>query len=562
MAITGQISTVEGEIDLTVPEPMLITEAVNSVGLVLNASCAGKGICGGCAVDLLEGTYQQNSHKFVVLKGEHLRALGCQTKIVSGPFRFFIPRRSLVETGERIVSDFVTREIHDISPTLKREQGSIWALVNGEWEKLAPDTGKCYGIAVDIGTTTVAASLVDMEKGKIVDTVTCYNQQIQKADDVIARIVHAGSEKGLSELQHLIVGETINPLVGLLCKKHNVGCENMMRMVISGNTVMWSLLLGIDPSPLGVSPFHLANRKPELVRAGELGLNILPDAPVDTIPSISAYVGGDIVSDIEVCKLLHEDGLSLLVDIGTNGEIVLIEGEKILATACAAGPAFEGLRLSNGMRASVGAIEKIRISSDGCDCDYDLIGRGKAVGICGSGMIDFLAEGLRVGILTPAGRIDKSRIGSCPRIRKGDDNRMEYIVVFKKDTEDRTHDITINEKDIETILQAKAAIYSAIVLLTQRVNKRFEDFHRIYLAGGFARYINLENAMRIGLLPRTERGKYRTIGNGSLAGAFLGLIDRSVWKRFDKIIDLPEVVELNLDPNFEEEYTMALFMNE
>ncbi len=619
MEIAGQIQTPDEIKEIKVARPMLITELVNSAGLFLNTSCAGKGTCGGCAVDLLAGTYQLNDETFVIASGQKRRVLGCQTRILEGPFKISIPRRSLVETGEKVVADFVISEHRQLNPTIQqltvelsepelgktssdyeqlitilREKHNIkvsditpsalktlpvalrsndykikitLAWLNGDWRIIAVDPPcddevSCNGLAVDIGTTTVVASLVDMSSGRIVDTVSRYNQQIQQADDIAARIAHASEQSGLNQLQKLIIKETINPLTRLLCEKHQVGCNNIKRMVISGNTVMWHIFLGLDPSAIGVVPFQPVARKVSPFSAKELGLSIFPDAPIDVVPSISAYIGGDIVSDLEICRAHYHNGLSLLIDIGTNGEMAISDGQKMFVTACAAGPAFEGLRISNGMRASAGAIERIKLSNNGCDCEYKVIGSGKPVGICGSALIDFLAEALREGVINSAGRIQKDKAQLCLRIRCGENNICEYVIAYSEETEDRTGDITINEKDIETILQAKAAIFSAVYILTSRLGREvgFNAFDRIFLAGGFARYINIENAIAIGLLPDVDIDRYEVIGNGSLAGAFLGLIDKNVWREFERIMDLPEVIELNLDPDFQDEYTLALFL--
>ncbi len=618
MSIVGEFEYRNGQVKATVSRGTLITEAVREAGLVLNTSCAGKGNCGGCAVDLVEGTFEHDGREFTVGQGQTMRVHGCKMRIVAGPFRISIPRRSLVETGERVVADFVLKEHGELDPCVRQFKlavakpslgeargdyehiadalkakhqielagSSLTALrqlgaavrdgnyqvkvvvgwVNDHWELLAvePDGIKehCFGLAVDIGTTTVAVSLVDLTKGKITDTVTCYNQQIQQADDVAARIVYSGTNEGLCRLQRLIIDQTINPLIQMLCKRHHVDPHSMMRMVVSGNTVMWHLFLAIDPTPIGAVPFQPACRSPRTYRAHDLGLSMHPDAPVDVVPSISAYVGGDIVSDIEAAKLARDGKLSLMIDIGTNGEIVLCDGERMLVTACAAGPAFEGLRISHGMRASVGAIERITVSDGGKKCHYKTIGGSKPVGICGSGLIDFLAEGFRAGLVSNTGRFNRDLMEQCPRLRtaEGKGSMLEYVVVERGETEDGTHEIAVTEKDIETLLQAKAAIFAAFALLMKRVGKTFDDLDHLYLAGGFARYINIENAITIGLLPEIDVQKYVVIGNGSLAGSYLALIDRGMWKTFRQTINVPEVVELNLDPHFQDEYTFAMFL--
>jgi uncharacterized 2Fe-2S/4Fe-4S cluster protein (DUF4445 family) len=561
---------------------MLITEAVQNVGLLLNTRCAGQGVCGGCAVDLYDGTYfQEGRGEFTVSQANPMRVLACRTKILTGPFRFSIPRRSLIETGERVVTDFIISDVEKIDPVvslksfdeLKGQKGlsptsvkPIWVCwEDGSWNMTfisSLETEKYFGLAVDIGTTTVAMSLVDFTTGKIVDTVSCYNQQIQVADDVIARIMAAGTPEGLEKLQRLIVHQTLNPLIQTLCRENNISSEAIVRMAVAGNTVMSHLFLGIDPSPMGVVPFTVPKKKPGSERAKNLGLAIYSEALVDIVPAISAYVGGDIVSDIVSTKLNEKDGLSLLIDIGTNGEIVLTDGREMFVTACAAGPAFEGLRISHGMRAGVGAIERITISNQGNECHIQTIGEARPIGICGSGLIDFIAEGFAAGVITPSGRLNRSLLSECPRLRiaQGSSQMLEYVLVSRCDTEDHTQDITVTEKDIETLLQAKAAIFAAIYLLLRRMNKSFTDLRRIILAGGFARYINIKNAITLGLLPEIDLSRYIAVGNASLAGAYLSLVDRSVQTAFQQISDFPTVVELNLDPEFQDEFTSALFI--
>jgi len=441
MRIEGELEYHAGKSAVSLSGPVLITEAAKQAGLVVNTSCAGKGTCGGCTVELREGTYKRNGRTFAAVPGRRMRVLGCQTEIVRGPFRIFVPRRSLVETGEQVVSDFVLGMRHAAEPTVRTirvalpqpvlgqaegdyerlarqiqtEHGIVLDGTNlpalralptitktenydltvrlawrhdGTWQLLSAspstDVNTTHAVAIDIGTTTVSVGLVDIEAGKIVDTVSCYNQQIRQADDVAARIVHAGTDHGLEHLSALIIEETLNPLIGLLCRKHHLDCRSIVRAVVSGNTVMWHLFLGIDPTLLGQIPFATACNYPCGFRAWNVGLAIRPEGIVDIVPSISAYVGGDIVSDIYITHLHRADQPEMVIDVGTNGEIALNANGKMFVTACAAGPAFEGLRISCGMRASVGAIERITVDRSNFECEYHMIGDGRPVGLCGS----------------------------------------------------------------------------------------------------------------------------------------------------------------------------------
>jgi uncharacterized 2Fe-2S/4Fe-4S cluster protein (DUF4445 family) len=581
--IIGEIEYRHGKIKAELVGPSFLTDALRTYELVLNTRCGGRGTCGGCAVDLHAGTYRHSDgQEFTVEPNYPVRVLACKTQIVAGPFRISIPRRSLVETGERVVADFVTKEHTRFEPTVDAksidemehklitdsptDEKTIvrWNNEEQTWQITANTIDKkekYYGLAVDIGTTTVAMSLIDMTNGIIVDTASCYNQQVQMGDNVISRIIAAGRNEVLQKLQQLIIHQTINPLIHTLCRQNKIKSTSIFRMAVSCNTVMWHLLLGIDPSPLGVAPFKLANRKPKSREARDLGIDIVPQALIDIVPSISAYVGGDIVSDIESSHMMRDNALSLLIDIGTNGEIAIRDGEKMLVTACAAGPAFEGLRISHGMRASTGAIERITMNDRG-ECKFETIGNAKPVGICGSGLIDFLAEGFRHGLIAANGRFDRSQLEKNPRLRLVENNGrgVEYIVADRGKTEDAAGDITVSEKDIETIVQAKGALFAAIRILLKRLDRKIGDIGKVYLAGGFAKYIDIRNAVTIGLLPEIDLPRYVIIGNGSLAGAHLGLIDRNIWSSFDKIIDEPQVVELNLDPDFQDEFTFAMFL--
>ncbi len=602
---------------------MLVTDAARLAGLVLNTSCGQKGICGGCAVDLLAGTYKWQGQELSISPGQSQRVLACQTQIVAGEFKIHVPPRSLVETGERIVVDFDLAGTYNLDPTVRKIEvklskptledslGDLDRLKNAldqqhnikinkvclavlrelpaamdassyhvvasvardihqdTWQLIdvrpvdAQADGPAYGVAVDIGTTTVAVSLVNLSSGKIVDSASCYNQQIQQADDVTARIVFGSTTEGLEKLGKLIVQETINPLIKLLCNKHDILGRDLLRVAVSGNTVMWHLFASLNPAGLGAVPFQPAANAPDSFPAGMLGLAVNPEAPVDIVPSISAYVGGDIVSDINVCKLHKSGQFEMAVDVGTNGEIAISDGKQMLVASCAAGPAFEGVRLSCGTRACTGAIERITIDPDTLACKYQVIAEGKPVGICGSGFIDFLAEALRSKLINHAGRFNQDLLGKVDcleSVKQQGRGIIQYVVARRADSEDHTHDIVITEKDIETILQAKAAVYAAINILLGKLGRTSSQLQKIYLAGGFARYIDVRNAITIGLLPELPRDRYIVVGNGSLAGAFEALVDSSTWQDFERIIRSAKVVELNLEPDFEDQFTFALFL--
>ncbi len=617
---TFEFESKERRTEVEVPNGCLITEAAELAGILLDTSCAQQGTCGGCAVDLLDGTFRRGDEDITIAEGTKQRVLGCQTRIVSDVWRIRVPRRSLVETGEKVVVDYdlesaltvrpavrkaylelpaptmedslgdferITRSLgeehgmprplrptlevlrrlpatlpdadHKITATLARRDG-LWELILVE---AGDRTEALYGVAVDIGTTTAVCSLVDLTTGKLLNSASCYNQQVQRADDVAARIVYAQREGGLAEMQRLVIDQTINRLVRLLCHDEGIRIEDVSRMVVSGNTIMAHLLLGIDPRNMGGIPFQPVAHGPGPVRAGKLDVGMNPAGFVDVVPAISAYVGGDIVSDIFVSGVMGKNESAVILDLGTNGEIAVCHGGELMATATAAGPAFEGGRIGSGMRASNGAIEHLRIDKETFEAEVDVIGGHAPVGICGSGLIDLIAETRRMGLLDETGRFHRALADRTDRLRPIETEQgvcMGYVVVPCEDTEDKQSDIVVDERDIATLLQAKAATYAGIVVLLKHAGLAMANVDRFYLAGGFAKHIDLRSAIAMGLLPDLPVERYRVLGNGSLAGAVVGLVDAEAWRDFERIARTPRIIELNLTNEFQDEYVNAMFI--
>ncbi len=624
MGLSGFFDCVDRRVDVELQAGCLITEAADAAGLVLNTSCGGGGTCGGCAVDLVEGVFQRDGELIEVTPGSATRrVLGCKTRILAGPWRVRVPKRSLVMAGEKIVVDFdlskrfahrpgvrkvamklpppslddsagdferMTRHLQTLPglariravlpvlrvlPAVMPQAGyhvtATLAWREDGWDMIRVEPGdttaRCYGVAVDLGTTTVVCSLVDLVAGQMVDTASCYNQQIQRGEDVASRIVYSQQPAQLAELQRLAASESINRMVKLLCSKHRVAIDEIARMVVSGNTVMAHLLLGISPVNIGASPFQPATKFPGTFRAAEVGLAMNPAGLVDVAPAIGGYVGGDIVSGIHVCGVHEGHGTHLLIDIGTNGEIALGTPKGMWACATAAGPAYEGSGISCGMRAGSGAIERIWIDAPDMDVRYEVINNnnhnGRPSGVCGSGLIDFLAEAFRAGLIEKTGRFNNDVAARCGRIKqaqfRGQPVRA-FVLVPRDQTDDGLDDILITEKDIEGLLQAKAAIYVGARLLAGSAGLKLDQIDRIWLAGGFARHIDIRNAITIGMLPDLPVERFDAVGNTSLAGAFAALVDRETPCQFDRIAALPHTVELNKDPEFEDEYMYALFL--
>jgi uncharacterized 2Fe-2S/4Fe-4S cluster protein (DUF4445 family) len=433
-----------------------------------------------------------------------------------------------------------------------------WSVVNIE---PGDTTQRIYGLAVDVGTTTVVGGLVDVTKGKLTDKVSLYNQQIKVAEDVISRLSFIKSPKELDLLRTLVVHNTINPIIKRLCKAGGISKEDISRAAVSGNTIMMHLLLGLSPKSIGEVPFQPVDSSPGPFSAQEVGLEISPDGIVDIMPSVSGYIGGDVTSDIYVSKLHREKDFAVLIDIGTNGEIVTCDNGDIKACSTAAGPAFEGYGLYHGCRAALGAVEKVAFDEKG-HIQIKVIGGGRASGICGTGVIDFLAEGLRIGLINQMGRFDETKLKELKLDWKVKQNGKEIkACVIAGDKRSALNEpVVITESDISKILQAKAAVYAALQILLEIQEKSWRDIKKLVIAGGFGRHIHLKNAVSMGLLPPVSEDQVKMIGNGSLGGAFLSLIESDVVGEMNKILSRVEVIELNMQRDFQQHYIDALFL--
>jgi uncharacterized 2Fe-2S/4Fe-4S cluster protein (DUF4445 family) len=412
-----------------------------------------------------------------------------------------------------------------------------------------------YGLAVDVGTTSVVVYLVQLGSGRVVDSAGAYNAQIACGDDVISRIVYSQRGQGLARLQQLVV-ETINELIDELLARTAVRGVDLYEMVAAGNTVMTHLLLGVDPKYLREEPYipTLAGAPPLL--AGELGLKLNPRARVHFMPSIGSWVGGDITAGVISSGLYATDKLTLFMDIGTNGEIVLGNRDWLIACACSAGPAFEGGGVSNGMRATSGAIEDIWIDPSTLEPTFRTIDDAPPQGLCGSGLIELLAELLLTGVLEKSGRFARDR--DVPRLREGD-HGMEYVVAWRPETE-IDHDVVLTETDVNNLIRAKAAMYAGFSVLCRSVGVALSDVEQVLIGGAFGQYVNIEKAVQIGLLPDLPIGRFRFLGNTSALGAYMALLCLDVRDDVRRVADKMTYLELSADNSFMEEYTSALFL--
>ena len=412
-----------------------------------------------------------------------------------------------------------------------------------------------YGLAIDIGTTTVVIVLVDLTEGTLLHKASMYNQQIRLADDIASRISCCEGEADVAEMRELVIEHTINPLIDQLCERASLSPGQLDRVALSGNTVMTHLALGINPERIGRIPFTPVINIHESYRGAELGLSMNPNGLVDVLPSISGYVGGDIVSDMHVAQLMNKPEATLLVDIGTNGEIVFSEQGELAVSATAAGPAFEGAGLTHGCRAATGAIESIRITEHGV-LELAVIGNSPPIGLCGSAIVDFMAEAVRVGWLNLMGRFDLDLLKQHNVYH--DANGIHACIIYASEEENGNEPLFVSELDLSQVMKAKAAVYAGMKALLTSQGKCFADLKRLVLAGGFARHLNLKHAMAIGLLPALPLETYDIIGNGSLAGAYLCLVNGETLSDCEALARLPDTVELNREPSFEPAFIDAL----
>lgn len=421
-----------------------------------------------------------------------------------------------------------------------------------------------WGAAVDIGTTTISLYLVDLLTGEVFTKAAEYNAQIGRGEDVISRIIYSGKGDGLQELQSLVVG-TINELIDRACHRAKIDPSVIQKMTVSGNSTMIHLLLGLPASSIRLEPFVTVINHPPTVTADVLGLNINPQASIDCLPGVASYVGADISAGVVGSQMCAGDALTLFLDVGTNGEMVMGDCDWLISCACSAGPAFEGAGVYDGMRATVGAIEEVWVNTDTHEPTYRVIANPKFEakgeptpphGLCGSGLISLLAEMFITGVIDKGGNLNFSL--SSPRVRQGE-HGPEYVIAWADETE-HGQDIVITKVDIDNLMRAKGAIYAGFTLLAQSVGVELEMVERFLIGGSFGQYINIEKAVQIGLLPDMPWETFYFLGNTSLHGALLALLNREHRQRVTEIAEKMTYLELSADNTFYDAFTSALFL--
>jgi len=595
---------------LNVSEGESLLEALKRQDVYLVSSCGGKGICGKCRVRLMEGEYRiESTDKLEPREIDAGIALACQT-FPSEDIIIDIPKESILVIGDRIALsksgdllellnsfgveiyplvrqitlDLPTPTISDNISDLERlkraleEKGLIGmrfihrfvtsmpdALRNAGWKITcgytvsndivyilpAEKKKERYGIAVDIGTTTVVVYLVNLTDGRLIDVGSTYNSQMRYGDDVITRIVYSTESGGLEELRDSVVSD-INNLLYPLQEKHNIRSEDIESSVIAGNTTMTQIFWGLNPAYIREEPYIPAVNFFPRWRAEFSGIKTDPMAPIFTFPCVASYVGGDIVSGVLASKMYRNSEIALFMDIGTNGEIVIGNNEWLVTAACSAGPCFEGSGIKHGMRATEGAIESIKINPESFEPLFNVIGNGEPIGICGSGMIDAVSEMFLSGIIDQKGKF--IRDVKTHRIRDGRDG-PEYLISGKDG-----RDIVLAEVDIENILRSKAAMYAGVSLLLKEVNLSLDTIERVYIAGGFGNYLDIDKAIIMGMLPDLPKERFSFLGNASITGAYLCLLSKELRRDAGIIASKMTYIELSVSRNFMEEYLSALFL--
>jgi len=612
--------------NVKVNEGTTILEALESIGININTPCGGKGICGKCKILINKGITAATPIEEEVLSEEEIKKgfrLACQTKLfkdtiieipseirlnfkrifssnLKGDINRIKNNLSLGTNLKKVFLDLGKPSLDDQRPDWERIKDGLSSKkienisnlkVAVEILKKIPDvirksdfkitvtlqnneiidiekgdtTKNSYGIAFDIGTTTVAGYLVNLKTGEELSAVAKTNPQVIHGDDVISRIGFTQKQKENLEILQREIVNTLNEIIKETTQRAKINRSNIYETVIVGNTCMHHLFLGLDPSNIASSPYIPVIKESLSLKARDIPeLALKPSVNVYMLPNISAFVGADIVAGILSTSMWREDKIILFVDLGTNGEIVLGSRERLWTCSTAAGPAFEGARISTGMRAAEGAIYKVKI--DNKFITYKAIKDGKVRGICGSGLINLIAEMLKWGLINKSGKLI-NREECNPELSEEIRNRIikgqkgnKFLLVKGKETENGKP-IYITQRDIREVQLAKAAIYAGIKILLKEVNISPEDIQKILLAGAFGNFIDKESAIRMGLIPQLPLKKVESVGNAAGRGAEITLLSEKTREICEKISKDIKYIELSSRPDFQEIFIKAMFFN-
>jgi uncharacterized 2Fe-2S/4Fe-4S cluster protein (DUF4445 family) len=609
---------------IQVPSGTLMVDAARQAGIEISQPCGGQGRCGRCAVQVTQGKVRSRSTLRLtaddIAQGY---VLACQA-VIEGDITVHVPAQDRLErrlTTDRTIGEVSVPAGYDCasSQAIRRvdlslpvpsmdDQSDDWsrlqtvvraklgitslqaslpqlqklgtALREAEWRVRAvldlnsdaPEQARLIALrpaaqaeaplwaaVVDIGTTTVTLWLVDLMTGQVRAQVSEYNQQISRGEDVISRIIYAGKNGGAVEVRGLVTG-TINQLLRTACKRVNASPEDVVKATIAGNSAMIHLLLGLNAQNIRLAPFITSVNHIPLLTAREVGLELCPDATIDCLPGVASFVGSDISSGVYSSGMDETDQLTLFMDVGTNGEIVLGNREWLVTCACSAGPAFEGAGVQDGMRATEGAIEEVWIAGKDAphpyEPNYRVIGNGKPRGLCGSGLLSLLAELFQTGLVDKRGNFNSSL--NTPRVRLGE-HGYEYVVAWGSQSE-LGRDLVFTAIDLDNLLRAKAAIYAGFTVLADSIGVPLETVEQVLIGGSFGKYINVEKAIQIGLLPDMPWEQFQFLGNTSVKGAYYALLNTQARQRLTEIASRMTYLELSADNTFYEAFMSAMFL--
>lgn len=413
------------------------------------------------------------------------------------------------------------------------------------------------GVALDLGTTTVVAHLVDLQTSKTLATKAKYNSQISYGDDVISRIMFGSTPERRTQLRDVVVND-INDLIAATVVDAKVKLSDVNIVTCAGNTTMIHLLCALNPSNIRKEPYIPAACCPPTIRAAEVGIKINSRGLLFCIPSVASYVGGDVVADVLVSGMMRSSELSLMIDLGTNGELVLGNSDWLMCCSASAGPSFEGGGITCGMRATNGAIEHIQLGPGGKVLHCSVVGGGKPLGLCGSGLIDAVGEMLKIGCIDRRGRLDPAVCGD--RMREGESGDKEFVL-FPGSLTALGRDLVLTEADINNLIHSKGSIYMAAECLLEHVGMTFDDLQHIYIAGGFGNYLKVDQGVRIGLLPDLPAERFKYIGNGSVQGAKMVMLSQEAMHHIkDRVAGAMNYLELSTNHKYMNEYSSCLFL--
>jgi uncharacterized 2Fe-2S/4Fe-4S cluster protein (DUF4445 family) len=600
---------------VTVSCGVTLLQAANEAGIRIRSECGGSGTCGKCHV-IIEDQQNLNeitNNELALLSPEEIRSghrLACCTKISRNSQKkiaIMIPRESrmlkrkfqatgievpirLAPSIKKYYLSLVKPTLQDIRADLERLQEALedkysirpaeidyellknlprilrdanWDVTVTVWNnhhvvsiEAGDTTKRAFGLAIDIGTSKIVSHLVDLLSGETLAIASVDNPQTMHGEDIITRIAFIGqSDENLRQLQRLVV-DGINETIRELNDETGNKPEAVYEATVVGNTAMHHIFLGIRPRFLGLSPFTPAVRTSVTVNSRELGVNLSDGSKINVLPVIAGFVGADAVADMIASGIYDMDGTSLLVDIGTNTEVILCSNRDILSCSCASGPAFEGAHISQGMKAVTGAIDKVWIEYPSSDIKYSTIDDAKPLGLCGSAIIDVVAEMFRHGIISSSGRFKVN--SEDPRLKRIGDE-MRYVVAWKHES-GTGRDIAISEKDVNEIQLAKAAIFAGVSILMKRKHVCARDLDRLMIAGAFGNQIDYDNAKMIGLIPDIPNRKIEFIGNAAVAGAKAALLSTEIRDKAELISRKVRYLELTIDPDFRKEFMDALYL--